>query len=103
MAQTPEAKVKARVKKVLDHLGAYYAMPATGGYGRSGVPDFLVCYQGMFIGLECKAGGNQATELQKKNLSDIRSAGGMAYVVNENNISTLEELLTNEPRTEDYA
>ena len=39
---TPEAKVKEKVKKALKNMGAYYAMPATGGYGSSGVPDFLV-------------------------------------------------------------
>ena len=32
MANTPESKVKKRVKEVLDELGAYYFMPATGGY-----------------------------------------------------------------------
>lgn len=97
---TPEAKVKERVKKVLKDIGAYYAMPVTGGYGVSGVPDFLVCYGGLFIGLECKAGNGKTTALQERNLSDIRKAGGMSYVINEANISILEDLLngTAEPK-----
>ena len=33
MAQTPEAKVKARVKKILVELGAYHFFPMTGGFG----------------------------------------------------------------------
>jgi hypothetical protein len=86
---TPERKVKDKVKKVLKELGAYYAMPATGGYGSSGVPDFLVCYRGRFIGLECKANGGKATALQEKNLEDIRKNGGTALVINESNVDAL--------------
>ena len=90
---TPERKVKDKVKKVLKELGAYYAMPATGGYGSSGVPDFLVCYRGRFFGLECKANGGKTTALQEKNLEDIRKNDGVAFVVNEHNIGNLRELL----------
>ena len=90
---TPERTVKDKVKKELKELGAYYAMPATGGYGSSGVPDFLVCYRGRFFGLECKANGGKTTALQEKNLEDIRENGGVAFVVNEHNVDNLRELL----------
>ena len=83
---TPEAKVKRKVVKQLKALGAYYFFPATGGYGRSGVPDIVGCYKGMFFGIECKAGKNKATALQEKNLHDIREAEGEAWVVNEENV-----------------
>ena len=36
-----EKKVKEKVKKILKKLDCYYCMPATGGYGASGVPDIL--------------------------------------------------------------
>jgi hypothetical protein len=87
---TPEAKVKKKVKDVLKELGAYYVMPMTGGYGKSGAPDFLVCWSGMFFGVECKAGNNTATELQLRNLHDIREAGGAAIVINEDNVDKLD-------------
>ena len=90
---TPEAKVKARVKTILKARGAYYAMPATGGYGTSGVPDFLVCHKGVFIGIECKAGNGKTTALQDKNLREIEEAGGKAFVINETNLHLLEEYL----------
>ncbi len=83
---TPEVKVKDKVKAVLKNLGAYYVMPVTGGYGNSGAPDFLVCYKGRFIGIECKAGRNKPTALQEKNLREIEDAGGSALVVNEENV-----------------
>jgi hypothetical protein len=90
---TPEAKVKAKVKTILKDVGAYYAMPATGGYGSSGVPDFLICHSGKFIGIECKAGNGKTTALQDKNLRDIEKAGGTTFVINEDNIHLLKEYL----------
>lgn len=90
---TPEGKVKDKVKKILKELNAYYVMPVTGGYGSSGAPDILVCYDGRFFGIECKAGDNQPTALQMKHLTDIRNAGGLSMVVNESNIDDLKEML----------
>lgn len=93
---TPEAKVKKKVKAVLEKLGCYYFFPATGGYGKSGVPDVVACFKGGFIGIECKAGSNKPTALQELNLSQIREAGGMAVVINEDTVSMLEEWINNE-------
>jgi len=93
MAMTPEAKVKAKVRKVLEELGAYYVMPVTGGFGRQGAPDFLVCLHGKFIGIECKAGKNKPTPLQVKNLEQIEKAGGEAFVLNEDGVEQLREVL----------
>lgn len=92
---TPEAKVKAKVKRILAELGAYYAMPVTGGYGNSGVPDFLVCLRGRFYALECKANGGKTTALQEKHLADIRDAGGVSLVVHEANVENLRKELEN--------
>ena len=83
---TPEAKVKKKVVAMLKEAGAYYFYPVTGGYGRSGVPDIIGCYEGLFFGIECKAGNNKPTPLQEKNLKEIRAAGGLDMVVNEDNM-----------------
>jgi hypothetical protein len=90
---TPETKVKKKVREVLKALGAYYVMPVTGGFGNSGAPDFVVCLDGRFIGIECKAGKGKTTALQEKNLAQIRSAGGLAIVINEENINELKDEL----------
>lgn len=92
---TPEAKVKKKVRALLEQHGAYYAMPVTGGYGASGVPDFLVCHHGRFIGIETKAGTNKPTALQLSNMKRIELAGGMTLVVNESNVDELKNLLEN--------
>ena len=86
MAMTPEAKVKKKVVAILKEMGAYYFYPVTGGYGQSGVPDIVGCYQGRFFGIECKAGKNKPTPLQDKNLKQIAEAGGVSLVINEDNI-----------------
>lgn len=90
MTTTPESRVKKRVKEVLDELGAYYFMPATGGYGRSGIPDIVGCYGGVFFAVECKAGKGIPTALQEREICKINKAGGFAWVVNE---ETTKELL----------
>lgn len=68
-------------------------MMVTGGFGNSGVPDFLVCYRGRFIGIECKANGGKPTALQTKNLDEIDSAGGVALVIDETNQELIEQTL----------
>tara|TARA_R110000787_G_scaffold113200_2_gene222365 strand:- start:1613 stop:1912 length:300 start_codon:yes stop_codon:yes gene_type:complete len=94
MATTPEAKVKKVVVKQLKEIGAYYFYPVTGGYGGSGVPDIIGCHEGRFFGIECKAGKNKPTPLQEKNLTDIKNNGGIAVVVNENNMHDTVQLIT---------
>jgi Holliday junction resolvase len=93
MAQTPEAKVKSLVTRQLKELGAYYFYPATGGFGRSGVPDIVGCFNGLFFAIECKAGSNKPTTLQQKNLDQIVQAGGLAWVVNEENMRDVSATL----------
>lgn len=88
---TPEGKVKARVKKILTDMGAYYAMPLGTGFGNAGVPDFLVCFSGRFFGIEVKANGNKPTALQLHNMVQIRKAGGIAFIIDETNIDNLRK------------
>jgi hypothetical protein len=87
VAQTPEVKVKNKVVAQLKALGAYYFYPVTGGWGGSGVPDIVGCYKGLFFGIECKAGKNKPTKLQDLNLRQIDTVGGLALVVNEDNVA----------------
>ena len=90
---TPEAKVKKKVVNVLKENGAYYFFPATGGYGRSGVPDIVGCYRGLFFGIECKAGSNKPTALQEAEMRKIREANGITLVVNEENVDDVKIML----------
>lgn len=91
---TPESKVKKKVREILDKREPnYFFMPSMNGYGSSGVPDFIACIDGRFIGIECKADGNQPTRLQLKNLQQIVDAGGHAFVVNHESLGVFSMML----------
>ena len=93
MAATPEALVKKRLKKQLDEMGIYHFSPFQAGMGRAGVPDVIACYRGLFVAFECKAGNNKPTALQEREMNAIRQSHGLAFVINEENVGDLKELL----------
>lgn len=93
MAGTPESRVKKQCVALLESCGAYYFFPVTGGYGRSGIPDIIVCYRGLYLAIECKAGKNKPTALQEAEMLKIRNAGGTTLVIREDNINELQEWL----------
>jgi len=91
---TPESKVKAKVRVILTDLEYYHFMPPANGFGRAGIPDIVGCRtDGRFFGIECKAGKGKTTALQDRELARIQQAGGIALVINEDNITKLKELL----------
>ena len=91
---TPEAKVKKKVVEQLKKIKAYYFYPMTHGYGRSGVPDIVGCFESLFFGIECKAGKNKPTPLQQLALDNISKQGGIAMVICEDNTDkVVEELI----------
>ena len=100
MALTPEGRVKARTRKVLEELECWYFMPPANGYGRVGIPDFIGCLNGVFFAIETKAGNNKPTALQLREIDRIKAAGGYAIVVNEENVDDLKTLLLKQMRKE---
>lgn len=94
-SMTPEGRVKEQVKKQLKEFGhdIYYFFPATGGYGRNGVPDIIGCLKGNFFAIECKAGRRTTTALQDIEIATIKQAGGSVWVLNEFTVQHLSMLL----------
>lgn len=88
-----EAGVKKKVKEILKRLGIWYFMPAASMYGRSGIPDFVCCKHGLFIGIETKFGYNKPTDMQLVRMEEIRAAGGVTMIVNEDNLQEAEAWL----------
>ena len=90
--QTPESKVKAAIRAWLKARGIYYAMPIGTGYGSSGVPDFLCCWNGRFLAIEAKAPGKRSntTTMQDRQLQAIRNANGLALIVDD--VKQLDEV-----------
>lgn len=76
----PEQKIQAKIMEYLKSKGAYRVKIEAASV--AGVPDILVCYKAMFIGIEVKKSkSSQPTELQLENINMIRQAGGLADVV----------------------
>ena len=93
MAQTPESKVKASIKKILLRQHIYYVMPIGSGYGNAGVPDFICNVNGKFLAIEAKAGRGELTALQIKNLGRINADGGVGLTIREDMMDYLEGMI----------
>lgn len=94
MAQTPEGKVKDKIKKILKAHNIYFAMPMGTGFGNAGVPDFLCCHKGKFLAIEAKADmHSKITALQLKQGEEIEAAGGHFWVVHAENLHLFETWL----------
>jgi hypothetical protein len=81
-----ESDVKKEVKKVLSELGVFWFMPVQTGYGVKGVPDFVCCVCGKFLGIETKFGGNDLSTWQKIQRDRIFEARGLFLVIDEDSI-----------------
>lgn len=77
--KTPEGYEKADIDKYLKSIGAYIVKPRSGGFGASGAPDFVCCWQGRFFSIEVKREKKKPTAIQDTRMADIRSAGGVAF------------------------
>ena len=82
---TPEGRVKASIKQYLKSLGCWWYMPVQNGMGVMGIPDFIICYQGRFVAVECKAPGKEKTVTpnQQRNLDLITRSQGCVVVATD--------------------
>ena len=94
-SKPPEGRVKDAIKDLFDKYNVYWFMPVTGGFNRSGIPDFIACSNGMFLAVEAKSKHTRhgVTALQAQNIEQILSCGGLALVVDEDNLDELENLI----------
>lgn len=80
MAKTPEGKLKEELDEYLDSLGpdCWYFKPMSFGYGRNGIPDYIICYKGYFLAPETKKEGGKSQPWQEREQEAIRAAGGIS-------------------------
>jgi hypothetical protein len=83
MTKQPEGKIVRRISKYLKSIGArpFKIWGSDEGFQEVGIPDFLVCYRGRFIGLEVKQPGKKPSKRQAYVMASIREAGGIAETV----------------------
>ena len=92
---TPEGKVKDALRKVLKKHDVWYFSPVSRGLGKHGIPDFVCCFGGRFLGFEAKAlDGMQPTTLQKLCMADITNHGGYCMTVTPDAIDVVDAWLT---------
>lgn len=84
MSETPEAKVKRKVKELLNAEGVYYFMPVQVGYGARTL-DFLCCHKGQFFAIETKAPGKKMTEQQCAIAERIERSLGRVFCISSTN------------------
>lgn len=78
---TPEGKVKAKLRRVLDHYDAMYTYwPVPSGFGKTTL-DVIGCYRGRFFSVETKAPGKKPTLRQVGELDAIGKAMGRTFVI----------------------
>ena len=77
-----EKRFEKKVKEFLTENDAWFIKYwGGGGFTKSGIPDLLVCHDGMFLGIELKADKGEPSLLQLHNLKRIRAAGGYGILL----------------------
>lgn len=81
MANTPEGKVKQKVRGILDQYPRmYYYMPVPMGFGRPSL-DFIGCYNGLGFAIETKDEGKKPTARQAATIYEMKAAGAAVFVI----------------------
>lgn len=92
----PESKFQDKVQsrfRELQKLGASLWWVKAQMVAIRGIPDLLICANGVFVAWELKVGNNKASDLQGWTLDNISKAGGTARVVTPENFDEqLKEL-----------
>lgn len=70
-----------KIKKFLESEGAWFVKFFANRMTKKGIPDILACVNGYFVGIEVKAQNGRPSALQRHHCSEIRKAGGFAFVV----------------------
>ena len=89
-----EKDLETKVKALLNSEGCWWVKYWGGGaYTKAGVPDLLVCCEGVFLGVELKAARGRPSELQIHELHKIRDSGGLAILLYPDDLSVFKNLI----------
>ena len=92
-----EKLFEKRVEKYLHSIGVYQAGTPShqmnveqigwftkiwgGGFQKSGIPDLILCVNGIFMTVELKAPKGRPSELQKMNTARINQSNGIGIIL----------------------
>ena len=76
-----EKNFENKIKKFIENQGGWQVKFFANRMTRNGIPDILACINGYFVGIEVKSQTGKPSPLQLHHCSEIRKAGGFAFVV----------------------
>lgn len=94
-AVTPEGKVKAWLHYTWlpAHMPGHWRVSPRGGpFGKTGCPDDIICWMGIFIAIEVKSDEGEASAAQMAQLKLIQKAGGVAAVLRGKDAAKMEAI-----------
>ena len=91
-----ETQFQKKLMETLDKIGCYVVKYNASGISKVGVPDVLVCYKGLFVGIECKRDDGIISDIQQWNINQIRNSGGKAWCIRANQLDEFVVEFTND-------
>lgn len=85
-----ENKIKSELKKV----GAYFVKYFGCSFTQAGVPDILSSVRGYFLAIEVKNEKGKASELQKRNIHEIKKCGGIGIICKPDDFENVKRIIT---------
>lgn len=76
----PEGRITARIRKAVTERGGFAFKVWGSEHMMAGLPDLVVCYRGLFIGMEVKTATGVVSARQRYVHRLIRAAGGIVVV-----------------------
>lgn len=104
-----EKLFEKRVEKYLHSIGVYQAGTPShrmeveqigwftkiwgGGYQKSGIPDLILCVNGIFISCELKASKGRPSDLQKMNTARVNQSNGIGIILYPNGFEDFKRIM----------
>lgn len=88
-----ENDVKKEVRNIFNNYPDWFHWTTgSNGFNTNGAPDRMGLHiSGVFLGVECKFGDNQPSELQKAFLETINANNSFGFVVNEMTVDVFRQ------------
>lgn len=104
-----EKLFEKKVEKYLHSVGVYQAGTPShrmeteqigwftkiwgGGYQKSGIPDLILCVNGIFISCELKASKGRPSDLQKMNTARVNRSNGIGIILYPDGFEDFKKLI----------
>lgn len=89
-----EKLLENKIKNELKKAGAYFVKYFGCSFTQAGVPDILSCVRGHFLAIEVKNEKGKPSDLQKKNIFEIKKCGGIGIVCRPDDFENVKRIIT---------